>query len=89
MSKIPPPSSPSQVITALSLALSPSPLERTQSLEALQSWSTLPGYYYYLTNIFTSSRSRGGEVLDDQVRLQGLLQFKNGVDKYWRKSSNK
>ncbi|GAA5896429.1 karyopherin KAP120 [Sporobolomyces salmoneus] len=83
-SAIGPPSSPSEVISALSLALSPSPESRSQSLAALQAWSTLPGYYSYLTKILTE---RGGGI-DDQVRLQALLQFKNGVDKYWRRSAN-
>ncbi|GAA5950880.1 hypothetical protein JCM3765_004618 [Sporobolomyces pararoseus] len=87
---IPPPSSPLEVINCLSLALSPSPIERSNSLQALQSWSTLPGYYLYLTNIFTSREEEVGGVgvVNDQIRLQSLLQFKNGVDKYWRKMSN-
>ncbi|GAA5872418.1 hypothetical protein JCM16303_004510 [Sporobolomyces ruberrimus] len=83
-STIGPPSSPAEVITALSLALSPSPESRAQSLSALQAWSILPGYYSYLVKIFTE---RGGAI-DDGVRLQALLQFKNGVDKYWRRTAN-
>ncbi|GAA5831223.1 hypothetical protein JCM3766R1_002972 [Sporobolomyces carnicolor] len=81
-----PPSSPSEVISALSLALSPSPLSRAESLAALQAWATLPGYYSYLTKIMTE-RGRPAAGIDDQVRLQALLQFKNGVDKYWRRSA--
>jgi hypothetical protein len=83
-STIGPPSSPAEVITALSLALSPSPESRAQSLSALQAWSILPGYYSYLVKIFIE---RGGAI-DDGVRLQALLQFKNGVDKYWRRTAN-
>jgi hypothetical protein len=82
--RIGPPASPSEVTSALSLALSPSPETRSSSLAALQAWSTLPGYYSYLVNIFNSATQ-----VEDQVRLQALLQFKNGVDKYWRKTANK
>jgi hypothetical protein len=82
---ISPPSSPSEVISALSLALSPNSESRRQSLQALQAWSTLPGYYSYLTKIFTT---RTPTNQDDEIRLQSLLQFKNGVEKYWRKHCN-
>ncbi|GAA6025975.1 hypothetical protein JCM11491_006406 [Sporobolomyces phaffii] len=85
MSTIAPPSHPGQVISALSLALSPSPTARAESLGALQAWSILPGYYSYLVNIFADAAQRE---VDDQVRLQALLQFKNGVDKYWRRTAN-
>ncbi|GAA5940300.1 karyopherin KAP120 [Sporobolomyces koalae] len=81
---IPPPSSPSDVIDALSHALSPVPASRLSSLEALQAWSTLPGYYSYLANIFTN---REQQAIGDQVRLQALIQLKNGIDKYWRRSA--
>ncbi|GAA5857039.1 hypothetical protein JCM8547_007927 [Rhodosporidiobolus lusitaniae] len=79
-----PPSSPQDVLQALSFALSPDPAHRDHSLALLQGWATLPGYYSLLVDIFTARES-----VEGQIRLQAALQFKNGVDKYWRKGANK
>jgi hypothetical protein len=78
------PSSPQDVLQALALALSPDPQQRSHSLSQLQQWATLPGYYSLLVGIFTA---RGG--VQQEIRLQAALQFKNGVDKYWRKGAPK
>ncbi|BGP12651.1 hypothetical protein JCM10213v2_000568 [Rhodosporidiobolus nylandii] len=77
-----PPSSPTDVLNALALALAPDPAQRAHSLSLLSSWATLPGYYALLVGIFTA---RDG--VQREVRLQAALQFKNGVDKYWRKGA--
>ncbi|GAA6036573.1 hypothetical protein JCM8097_001232 [Rhodosporidiobolus ruineniae] len=77
-----PPSSPQNVLQALSFALSPDPLQRDHSLQLLQGWATLPGYYSLLVGIFTAR-----EGVQREIRLQAALQFKNGVDKYWRKGA--
>ncbi|GAA6004411.1 hypothetical protein JCM10207_000715 [Rhodosporidiobolus poonsookiae] len=77
-----PPSSPDDVLQALALALSPDPSQRSHSLSLLQNWATLPGYYALLTGIFTARQG-----VPPELRLQAALQFKNGVDKYWRKGA--
>jgi hypothetical protein len=79
-----PPSSPQDVLQALSYALSPDPQQRTHSLSLLQQWALLPGYYSLLVGIFTAR-----EGVQREIRLQAALQFKNGVDKYWRKGAPK
>lgn len=79
-----PPSSPQDVLQALALALSPDPLQRSHSLSQLQQWAILPGYYSLLVGIFTAT-----EGVQREIRLQAALQFKNGVDKYWRKGAQK
>lgn len=79
-----PPSSPDDVLQALALALSPDPSQRSHSLSLLQNWATLPGYYALLTGIFTARQG-----VPPELRLQAALQFKNGVDKYWRKGAQK
>ncbi|GAA6061030.1 hypothetical protein JCM10212_004604 [Sporobolomyces blumeae] len=77
-----PPSSPQELISTLSNALSPAPSIRSDSLALLNTWATLPGYFSILTDVFASDQ------LPTDVRLQAALQFKNGVDKFWRKSAN-
>ncbi|GAA5972295.1 hypothetical protein JCM11641_002396 [Rhodosporidiobolus odoratus] len=78
-----PPSSPNDVLEALTYALSPDPSQRSHSLQLLQQWAILPGYYSLLVGIFTAS-----EGVQWEIRLQAALQFKNGVDKYWRKGAS-
>ncbi|GAA5891120.1 hypothetical protein JCM6882_006430 [Rhodosporidiobolus microsporus] len=76
------PSSPADVLQALAFALSPDPQQRAHSGQLLQGWSTLPGYYSLLVEIFTA---RDG--VDRNIRLQAAVQFKNGIEKYWRRTA--
>ncbi|KAM0793458.1 hypothetical protein ACM66B_000901 [Microbotryomycetes sp. NB124-2] len=74
------------VLHALASALSPDQAEREASLHHLQQWSIVPGYYSSLVQIFSDKQLELGPT-HAQIRLQAALQFKNGVDKYWRKSA--
>ncbi|GAA5889895.1 hypothetical protein JCM5296_003642 [Sporobolomyces johnsonii] len=78
------PSSVNDVLHALSLALSPDPAERDHSLQLLQAWATLPGYYSSLIDLVGA---KDPNAIQSEIRLQAALQFKNGVDKYWRKGA--
>lgn len=74
--------------TAHSVVLST--LERAASQNAeilkpaeskLKEWETEPGFYSILLNIFSNHS------IDVNVRWLAVLYFKNGVDRYWRKTA--
>ncbi|GJN91530.1 hypothetical protein Rhopal_004553-T1 [Rhodotorula paludigena] len=77
-----PPDSPHAVYDALAHALSPDANLRQRSRHLLDQWATLPGYYAHLA-AFVAAR----EGVPAEIRLQAALQFKNGVDRYWRKAA--
>ncbi|GAA5826975.1 hypothetical protein JCM11251_002187 [Rhodosporidiobolus azoricus] len=78
------PSSSEDVLQALASALSPDLQQRQHSGQLLQGWATLPGYYSLLVQIFTAR-----EGVETDVRLQAAVQFKNGIEKYWRRTAVK
>ncbi|KAK4057588.1 hypothetical protein OIO90_001233 [Microbotryomycetes sp. JL221] len=80
------PQVPQALFEALSLALSSDSYERDSSLTLLQQWSTQPGYYSSLIDIVSLDDTSMGST-STQIKLQAALQFKNGVDKYWRKTA--
>ncbi|KAF2976863.1 hypothetical protein EK904_015022 [Melospiza melodia maxima] len=49
--------------------------------EQLKQWETQPGFYSVLLNIFTNHS------LDVNVRWLAVLYFKNGIDRYWRRTT--
>jgi len=51
------------------------------STKQLQNWERTPGYYSLLQDVYSDFS------LDDGVRLQAVIQLKNGIDKHWRKTS--
>ena len=78
------------VLQALSSALSPSSATRQESLSLLSSWTTLPGYYSSLVEIFCNrDLDLGNDRQRAVIRMQAVLQFKNGTDKYWRRGAVK
>ncbi|KAK4055221.1 hypothetical protein OIV83_000501 [Microbotryomycetes sp. JL201] len=81
-----PPQALLPVLQALAAALSPLQAERDASLHQLQQWAVVPGYYASLVQIFSDKQLELGPTRA-QIRLQAALQFKNGVDKFWRKSA--
>jgi hypothetical protein len=83
-----PPESLLPVLSALASALSPNEIERAASLAQLQSWATVPGYYSSLVEIFANRALQLGPA-SREIKLQAVVQFKNGVDKYWRRSATK
>ncbi|KAK5942595.1 hypothetical protein PMZ80_005160 [Knufia obscura] len=51
------------------------------SAKQLANWERNPGYYSLLQEVYSDFS------LDDGIRLQAIIQLKNGIDKYWRKTS--
>ncbi|XP_070542667.1 importin-11-like [Ptychodera flava] len=49
--------------------------------QQLRQWETQPGFYSILVAIFTNHS------IDINVRWLAVLYFKNGVDRYWRKTA--
>jgi hypothetical protein len=76
------PTSPHAVLEALQLSLASDPNALDHARLVLGQWARAPRFYTYLVDVFTS---REGVQLE--VRLQAALQFKNGVEKYWRKGA--
>ncbi|KAK5092272.1 hypothetical protein LTR70_001919 [Exophiala xenobiotica] len=51
------------------------------SAKQLANWEKTPGYYSLLQEVYADFS------LDDGIRLQAIIQLKNGIDKHWRKTS--
>ncbi|KAI8056617.1 armadillo-type protein [Syncephalis plumigaleata] len=49
--------------------------------ELLREWTTETGYFSTLQDIFLN------KTLDQQIRLQAIIQLKNGIGRYWRRSA--
>lgn len=69
---------------ALSNSLNPDEAIRRPIEDQLKQWETTPGFYSSLLEL-VSMREQVGVT----VRIQAILYFKNGLDKYWRKTSSK
>lgn len=51
--------------------------------QQLKEWETQPGFYSILQAIFSNHS------IDVNVRWLAVLYFKNGIDRYWRKTAPK
>ncbi|KKY18054.1 putative importin 11 [Phaeomoniella chlamydospora] len=51
------------------------------STQQLQNWEKAPGFYSTLQDIFIDHS------LPDEIRYLSIIQLKNGIDKYWRKTA--
>jgi hypothetical protein len=51
--------------------------------QKLKEWEVQPGFYTILLNIISNHS------LDVNVRWLAVLFFKNGIDRYWRKTAPK
>lgn len=49
----------------------------------LQRWEKAPGFYQHLQSVFIDKS------LPLEVRYLAIIQLKNGIDKYWRKTALK
>lgn len=83
-----PPDSLVPLLTALQAGLSYSAAEREGALSQLKAWENAPGYYSSLVEIFANQELELGQS-GPSLRLQAVLQFKNGVDTHWRKAAPK
>lgn len=69
----------------LTLAKTSGSVATQQSLQVsakqLANWEKTPGYYSLLQEVYSDFS------LHEGVRLQAIIQLKNGIDKHWRKTS--
>ena len=71
------------LVQALGAASSSNIQQIKSGTSQLQSWETAPGYFSLLQAAFTQTS------LPLELRFLSLIQLKNGIDKYWRKSAAK
>jgi hypothetical protein len=73
---------PPELVAALAAGLSANADEREASRQFLQQHQDQPGFQYELVTIVTAR-----DTLDVNVRLQAIIQFKNGIERYWRRGA--
>lgn len=71
------------LIRALGAASSSNIQQIKSGTSQLQSWETSSGYFSLLQDAFIQTS------LPLELRFLSLIQLKNGIDKYWRKSATK
>ncbi|KAM5447134.1 hypothetical protein McanMca71_003770 [Microsporum canis] len=71
------------VIHALTSAASSSQQQLRSGTAQLQAWGKQPGCHSLLQDVFTDYS------LPFEVRYLSIIQLKNGIDKYWRKTADK
>lgn len=69
------------VISTLTNASQPTAQALKVATQQIGNWEKTPGYYALLQGIFVDLS------LNNDVRFQAIIQLKNGIDKYWRKTS--
>ncbi|DAA79692.1 TPA_exp: Uncharacterized protein A8136_0465 [Trichophyton benhamiae CBS 112371] len=70
------------VIHALTTAGSSLPQQRQSGTAQLQEWGRQPGFHSLLQDVFTDYST------PFEVRYLSIIQLKNGIDRYWRKTAN-
>lgn len=68
---------------SLRSAASSNPHQIQTGTKQLQRWEKEPGYYVLLQSAFLEKS------LPIEVRHMAIIQLKNGIDKYWRKTASK
>lgn len=71
------------LIHTLRSASSSDPNQIQTGTKQLQQWEKSPGYYLHLQSAYIDRR------LPVEVRYLAVIQLKNGIDKYWRKTATK
>lgn len=71
------------VIKALQGALSSDNQQLISSKLQLEKWAVQEGYYVKLESVFSNRR------LPSDLRLQAIIQIKNGVDRQWRRTARR
>ncbi|KAJ5818437.1 hypothetical protein N7474_004028 [Penicillium riverlandense] len=75
------PLSPQNVLHALVLAASTAQQQVQTGTQQLQNWEKQPMYYSFLQDVFLDHS------VPNEVRYLAIIQLKNGIDKYWRKTA--
>lgn len=71
------------LLHVLKSAASSNPQQVQTGTKQLQQWERSPGYYRHLQSAYIDRR------LPVEVRYMAIIQLKNGIDKYWRKTATK
>nr|KMM70088.1 KapH [Coccidioides posadasii RMSCC 3488] len=69
------------ILNALLAASSNTQVQVQAGTQQLQNWEKEDDYYIFLQDVFTDYS------VPEQARYLSVIQLKNGVDKYWRKTS--
>lgn len=77
------PLSEGSLFQSLQSASSSNPQQIQTGTKQLQSWEKSEGYYVHLQSAYLDSR------LPFEIRYLAIIQLKNGIDKYWRKTATK
>ena len=75
------PLTPHLLSQALQSAVSSQPQQIQVGTQQLQRWETEKGFYSLLQDVFLDRR------LPFDMRYLAIIQLKNGIDKYWRKTA--
>lgn len=71
------------LLHVLKSAASTNPQQIQTGTKQLQQWEKAPSYYTHLQSVFLTKN------LPFEVRSLAIIQLKNGIDKYWRKTATK
>ena len=71
------------LVHSLTSAASSDPGQIQTGTKQLQQWEKSPGYYKHLQSAYLDRR------LPVEIRYLAVIQLKNGIDKYWRKTAMK
>ncbi|KAK3696988.1 hypothetical protein LTR37_017695 [Vermiconidia calcicola] len=69
------------LVHSLTSAASSNPNQIQTGTQQLQQWEKSPGYYKHLQSAYLDHR------LPMEIRYLAIIQLKNGIDKYWRKTA--
>lgn len=72
-----------QLVQTLRSAASSNPGQIQTGTKQLQQWEKTPGYYRNLQSAFIDHQ------LPVEIRYLAIIQLKNGIDKYWRKTATR
>ncbi|RMY50678.1 hypothetical protein D0863_14812 [Hortaea werneckii] len=75
------PLSESSLVHTLQSASSSNPAQIHTGTKQLQQWEKTPSFYVHLQSAYLDSR------LPLELRYLAIIQLKNGIDKYWRKTA--
>ncbi|PYH95039.1 ARM repeat-containing protein [Aspergillus ellipticus CBS 707.79] len=75
------PLTPQNILNALVLAASSTQQQVQTGTQQLQNWEKQELYYTHLQNVFLDHS------VPPEVRYLSIIQLKNGIDKYWRKTA--
>lgn len=77
------PLSESTIVNTLRSASSSDPNQIQTGTKQLAQWEKSPGFYRHLQSAYLETR------LPVEIRYLAIIQLKNGIDKYWRKTAAK